>query len=74
MLVEADPEVLVVTDSGLESVGGLDGLLGIAGIGETTAGRDRRVLVFEDQELLGMGPRVGATLLRLVQELHPDLT
>jgi iron complex transport system substrate-binding protein len=73
-LLEADPEVLLVTDSGLESVGGLDGLLEIAGIGQTTAGRDRRVVVFEDQELLGMGPRVGATLLRLVQELHPELT
>jgi iron complex transport system substrate-binding protein len=73
-LLVADPEVLVVTESGLESVGGLDGLVGLAGIGETTAGRDRRVLAFEDQELLGMGPRVGATLLRLVRELHPDLS
>jgi iron complex transport system substrate-binding protein len=73
-LLVADPDVLVVTESGLESVGGVDGLLGLAGIGETTAGRERRVLAFEDQELLGMGPRVGATLLRLVRELHPDLS
>jgi iron complex transport system substrate-binding protein len=73
-LLVADPEVLVVTESGLESVGGVDGLVGLAGIGETSAGRDRRILAFEDQELLGMGPRVGATLLRLVRELHPDLS
>lgn len=67
----AAPEVLLVTTSGLDSVGGIDGLLAIPGIARTPAGRDRRVLAYEDQYLLGGGPRVGALMLELVRDLHP---
>ena len=63
-LIAAAPDVLVVTTSGLESVGGVDGLLELAGgaFARTPAGERRRVLAFEDQYLLGFGPRTGALL------------
>lgn len=67
----AAPDVLLVTTSGLESVGGIEGLLGIPGIARTPAGRERRVLAYEDQYLLGGGPRIGALMLELVRDLHP---
>ncbi|PFG72840.1 heme/hemin ABC transporter substrate-binding protein [Tepidiforma thermophila] len=72
-LVTAAPDVIVVTTSGLQSVGGVDGLLQIPGIAQTPAGKARRVVDFDDQYLLGMGPRAGKALMDLVKALHPEL-
>ena len=71
-LLEAAPDVLVVTTTGLESVGGVDGLVEIPAVAGTPAGRDRRVIALDDQLLLGLGPRAGDALAQLVDELHPS--
>ena len=60
-LIELQPDVIITTQSGLASVGGIDGLLEIPGFVETPAGEQRRILAFEDQYLLGNGPRTAAT-------------
>lgn len=70
--VEAAPEVLIVPEAGLASVGGVDGLLALPGVAETPAGRTRRVLVYDDQYLLGNGPRTGQLLDQLITDLHGD--
>jgi len=70
-LVVAAPDVLLVTTTGLESVGGVDALVEIPAIAGTPAGRDRRVVALDDQLLLGLGPRTGDALDQLVTELHP---
>ncbi|MCC6832364.1 MAG: ABC transporter substrate-binding protein [Thermoleophilia bacterium] len=72
-LVAAAPEVLLVPQAGLDSVGGIDGLLRIPGVAQTPAGRNRRVLAFDDQYLLGIGPRTGAAIRDLSSALHPEL-
>ena len=69
-LVQLRPDVIVVTTTGLQSVGGVDGLLKIPGIAQTPAGQNRRVVAYEDQYLLGGGPRIGQTLSQLVDDLH----
>lgn len=69
-IVAAAPEVILVPSGGLESVGGVDGLLAIPGIAETPAGRDRRILAYEDQYLLGNGPRTPQLLDELITDLH----
>ncbi|MEM7274708.1 MAG: ABC transporter substrate-binding protein [Actinomycetota bacterium] len=61
----AAPDVLLVPSAGLDSVGGIDGLLEIAGLAETPAGQNRRVVTFDDQWLLGNGPRSGELLEQL---------
>src|SRR5262245_33016839 len=71
-LVGAAPEVCLVTGTALESVGGVDGMLAIPGLAQTPAGRGHAVLSFEDQYLLGLGPRTGQALLALVKALHPE--
>jgi heme transport system substrate-binding protein len=71
-LIEAAPDVLVVTTTGLESVGGVDGLVEMPAVAGTPAGRDRRVVAIDDQLLLGLGPRTGDALAQLVDGLHPD--
>ncbi|MEZ4553158.1 MAG: hemin ABC transporter substrate-binding protein [Dehalococcoidia bacterium] len=72
-LVTASPDVILVMDAGLESIGGVDGLLAIPGMAETPAGKARRVVHFDDQYLLGFGPRTGQLLIELVRALHPEL-
>ncbi len=72
-LVVAAPDVLIVPARGLESVGGLEGLLDVPGIAETPAGRDGRILVYDDQFLLGNGPRTGELLHQLITDLHGDI-
>jgi len=69
-LLRAAPDVLILSTTGLASVGGIDGLLSIPGLAETPAGKNRRVLTFEDQYLFGAGPRYGQLLLELVHAIH----
>lgn len=59
-LVSLDPDVLLVMTGGLQSVNGMDGLLGLPGVAQTTAGREGRVVAVDDEVLLSYGPRTGA--------------
>lgn len=68
-IVSAAPDVLITTEAGLESVGGLDGLLEIPGLAGTPAGREGRVLTYDAQLLLGNGPRVADLLSQLISDL-----
>jgi len=72
-LVEAAPDVLLVMQAGLASVGGVDGLLAIPGIAQTPAGASRTILAFEDLYLLGFGPRIGDAVYDLTLALHPEI-
>ena len=68
-IVAAAPDVLITTEAGLESVGGIEGLLDIPGLAGTPAGREGRVLTYDAQLLLGNGPRVPRLLARLTDDL-----
>lgn len=60
-LIAAAPETLIVMTAGLESVGGVDGLLEVPGVNQTPAGKNRSVLDVPDSQLLSFGsetPRV----------------
>ena len=72
-LVAAQPDVILVLTAGLQSVGGIDGVLKIPGVDQTPAGKNRRVVDLDDQYLLGLGPRAGQALMDLVKLLHPEL-
>lgn len=72
-IVAGQPELILVLTAGLQSVGGIDGLLQIPGIDQTPAGKNRRVLDYDDLYLLGFGPRTGQALRDLVIGLHPEL-
>jgi iron complex transport system substrate-binding protein len=68
-MVKAKPDVLLVTTTGLESVGGEAGLLKLPGVAQTPAAAKKRIVAIEDLPLLGMGPRTGAALDQLVTAL-----
>jgi iron complex transport system substrate-binding protein len=71
-LVVAAPDAILMTTTGLESVGGIDGLVEIAGIAQTPAGRDRRVVAVEDGLLYSFGTRTPEAIEAIVAQLHPD--
>lgn len=71
-LVAAAPDVILMMDKGLESVGGIDGLVDIPGIRQTPAGMNRRVVSLEDGVLLSFGPRTPLVIDLLVSQLHRD--
>jgi iron complex transport system substrate-binding protein len=72
-VIAMQPDVLLVLEKGLESVGGVDGLLRIPGLADTPAGRNRQIVAFDDLYFLGMGPRTGQALADLRAALQtPD--
>ncbi|TGE08146.1 heme/hemin ABC transporter substrate-binding protein [Hymenobacter fodinae] len=68
-LVAANPDVLLLFDSGLASLGGKAGLLQIPGVAQTTAGRTGRVVEMDGQLLTGFGPRLGQATAELANKL-----
>ncbi len=72
-LVAAQPDIILVMQMGLSSVGGVDGLLKIPGVAQTPAGENKRIVAFEDLYLLGFGPRLGAAVHDVTLALHPEL-
>ena len=68
-VVAAAPDVIVVPANGLESLGGIDGLLRQPGLAQTPAGQNRRVVAVDDALLLGFGPRVGEGVRDLARGL-----
>ncbi|WP_394325196.1 MULTISPECIES: heme/hemin ABC transporter substrate-binding protein [Streptomyces] len=71
-LAKAAPDVILVMHKGLESVGGIDGLVKIPGVAQTPAGMDRRVASIDDGVLLNFGPRTDTVLRSLVRQIHTD--
>ncbi|MCW8382231.1 heme/hemin ABC transporter substrate-binding protein [Streptomyces justiciae] len=69
-LVKAAPDAILVMTKGLESVGGVDGLVKIPGVAQTPAGMDRRVVAVEDGVLLNYGPRTDQVLESVVTQLY----
>jgi iron complex transport system substrate-binding protein len=56
-LAVAKPDVILVMTKGLESVGGLSGLVKLPGIAQTPAGKNSRIIDVDDSLLLSFGPR-----------------
>jgi iron complex transport system substrate-binding protein len=69
-LMEARPDVLLLFESGLRSLGGLEGLLDVPGVDQTPAGRHERVIAMDGLYLLGFTPRAAAAALELSQRLQ----
>ncbi len=71
-LVAASPDVILMLTSGLESLGGVDGLLKTPGLALTPAGQNRRIVAMDGLYLLGFGPRTGKAVLELARKFHSE--
>ncbi len=68
-LITANPDVLVLFSSGLESLEGMDGLLKVPGVANTNAGKNRKIVTMDGQYLTGFGPRLGKAAIELSQKV-----
>ena len=66
----AAPDVILITQQGLDEAGGIDRLLARPGLALTAAGRARRVFAMDALYLLGFGPRMPGAVLDLAARLH----
>ncbi|CAM3399329.1 heme/hemin ABC transporter substrate-binding protein [Stackebrandtia soli] len=71
-MATAAPDVILLMTKGLESVGGVEGLVEIPGIAQTPAGMNERVAVIDDGVLLNYGPRTDQVLRSLAEQIHTD--
>lgn len=69
-VVAAQPEMFLMMTHGLDSVGGVDGLKKIAGIGDTQAGQTNCVVDMIDYQILSFGPMYPATLTALAEAIY----
>jgi iron complex transport system substrate-binding protein len=69
-LAKAAPDVILVTTTGLESVGGIDGLVQIPGIAQTPAGENRHVVTMDDGLLYSFGPRTPGAIEQLSRDIY----
>lgn len=69
-LVAAQPDVILLPSRGLETMGGIDGILKLPGIAETPAGKNKRIVTVDDMLLLGFSPRIGLGVKDLCEKIH----
>lgn len=70
-LVRAQPDLILVMTKGLDSVGGVDGLLErLPAVAQTPAGRNHRVVDMPDTQVLSFGPRAADTLDALARAIY----
>ncbi|MDX1942530.1 MAG: helical backbone metal receptor, partial [Saprospiraceae bacterium] len=68
-LIKAQPDIILMFDSGLQSVNGADELLKIPGISQTPAGQNQRIITMDGHYLLGFGPRATEAAIELAKKL-----
>lgn len=65
LVASLNPDLILVMTKGLQSVGGLNGLVELPGIAQTDAAKNRRVIAVDDSLLLSFGPRTPDLLSKL---------
>lgn len=71
-VVSANPDIILMMESGLDSLGGEEGVLNAPGISLTNAAKNKRIYTMNGAYLLGFGPRLGQAVLDLMQIFHPE--
>ena len=64
-LIKGNPDVILMFDSGIESLGGVDGVLKIQGVDKTNAGKNKNIIAMGGALLSGFGPRLGEAVSKL---------
>ena len=72
-LATLNPDVIIVMTKGLESVGGITGLLKLPGVAQTEAGKNQAVIDVDDSLLLSFGPRTPSLVQVLAEKVSAVL-
>lgn len=71
-LIDLDPEIVLTMRRGLETAGGVEGLLDRPGMSGTVAGQRSRIITAADSQLLSYGPRTPANLIALAHAIYTN--
>lgn len=68
-LVAANPDVILLFSSGMQSLGGTAGLLNVQGVNQTNAGKNKQFITMDGELLSSFGPRLGLAVNELAQKI-----
>lgn len=71
-LVASNPDYLLMFESGVKSLGGVEGVLKVTGVSQTTAGRKKQVIAIDGIKLSNFGPRLGEAAKELAEILYSN--
>lgn len=72
-IAEANPDIIIATDFGFDKMGGMDQFIaGVPGVALTNAGKHKRIVRFEEHDLVYFGPRSGENILLLQKLIHSN--
>jgi iron complex transport system substrate-binding protein len=67
----ANPDIIIATDYGYDKMGSMDKFISsVPGVALTNAGKNKRVVRFEEHDLIYFGPRSGENIIKLISLLH----
>jgi len=69
----ANPDIIIATDFGFDQMGDMENFITkVPGVALTNAGKNKKILRFEEHDLVYFGPRSGNNILKLMQMIHPN--
>jgi iron complex transport system substrate-binding protein len=72
-IATANPDVIIATDYGYDKMGSMDKFISdVPGVALTNAGKHKRIVRFEEHDLVYFGPRTGENIIKLMKLLHPS--
>ena len=71
-LLDANPDFILLFETGFESLNGAKGLMEIPGMDKTNAGKHKRFITMDGQFLSGFGPRTGKAAIELAKALQAN--
>lgn len=68
----ANPDVIIATDFGFDRMGSMDKFISaVPGVALTNAGKNKRIVRFEEHDIVYFGPRSGENIIKLINLLYP---
>jgi len=70
-VAQADPDIIIATDFGFDQMGSMDKFIeNVPGVALTKAGKNKRIVRFEEHDLVYFGPRTGENIIKLMKLIH----
>ena len=67
----ANPDVIIATDFGFDKMGSMDKFISsVPGVALTNAGKNKRIVRFEEHDIVYFGPRTGENVIKLINLIH----
>jgi len=67
----ANPDIIIATDFGFDRMGSMDKFISsVPGVSLTNAGKNKRIVRFEEHDLIYFGPRSGENIIKLINLLY----